>query len=292
MGLTRSVAVGLCAVLLSFTTARAVGAADTWTEVKSPHFTVWSMWGWCDSHAGVAVRADSQCDDHPVPVGEGRSRLKPMVVIAAKDEPAMKALAPKYWEQRGGIRPGSVWVSGADRHYIDPCRSSRGRHQFRQSLHQFVIFVCEPDHRGQFQSPAAAVVLERPRRRVEQHDRAQQLHPARPPHSLASGRTTARSAIFLEATREHHGRISRYVRESGRERFDAPGLGVRPSADVWRERQVPDRHQPLLLSSRRRQGCRRGIRGNDGPVSTLESSFASYINSSLYITNAPRWTGR
>jgi tetratricopeptide (TPR) repeat protein len=30
----------------------------------------------------------------------------------------MRALAPEFWEQRGGIRPASVWITGADQHYL------------------------------------------------------------------------------------------------------------------------------------------------------------------------------
>ncbi|MGH9309354.1 MAG: hypothetical protein ACRD1U_08280 [Vicinamibacterales bacterium] len=43
---------------------------------------------------------------------------KPLRVIAVKDETAMRALVPQYWEQRGGIKPASVWTSGADQHYL------------------------------------------------------------------------------------------------------------------------------------------------------------------------------
>ncbi len=41
---------------------------------------------------------------------------KPMLVLGVKDEEGMKALAPRYWEQKGGVRPVSVWVSGLDQH--------------------------------------------------------------------------------------------------------------------------------------------------------------------------------
>jgi tetratricopeptide (TPR) repeat protein len=43
---------------------------------------------------------------------------RPVVVIAAKDENTMRALAPEYWERRGGTRPGSVFVSAPEAHYI------------------------------------------------------------------------------------------------------------------------------------------------------------------------------
>src|SRR5581483_8399981 len=43
---------------------------------------------------------------------------KPLLVIAVGDEAGMKTLAPQFWEQRNGVRPASVFVSGLDRHYV------------------------------------------------------------------------------------------------------------------------------------------------------------------------------
>src|SRR4029077_13640300 len=93
-------------------------AERAWVEVKSPHFTVASheseraarnvawqleqmrgviqrLWGW--------ARVDT---------------AKQIVVLAVADEASMKALAAQYWEQKGGVRPGSVFVEGPDRYNI------------------------------------------------------------------------------------------------------------------------------------------------------------------------------
>jgi Flp pilus assembly protein TadD len=43
---------------------------------------------------------------------------RPVLILTARDEDRMKVLAPKYWEQRGGIHPSSVSVTGADRYYV------------------------------------------------------------------------------------------------------------------------------------------------------------------------------
>jgi tetratricopeptide (TPR) repeat protein len=44
---------------------------------------------------------------------------KPVLVLAAKDEASMKALAPAFWEKNGrDDRPTSVAITGVDRHYI------------------------------------------------------------------------------------------------------------------------------------------------------------------------------
>lgn len=112
---SRSFLLAVCLVMFW----SAVGqAADDWIEVRSPHFTVVSNAGeratrtlvWQLEQVSSAMKALWSW---------ARVDLnKPLCVIAVKDENSMRRLAPEYWEDRGGIRPASVWVSGADRHYL------------------------------------------------------------------------------------------------------------------------------------------------------------------------------
>jgi tetratricopeptide (TPR) repeat protein len=113
---TRTALVLVVSIVVSWT-AR-TRAADQWIEVKSPHFTV-------ISNAGdrAAQRLAWQLEQ----VRSAMQGLwawaridldRPMCVIAVKDEGSMRQLAPGYWEERGGIRPASVWVSGPDQHYL------------------------------------------------------------------------------------------------------------------------------------------------------------------------------
>jgi TonB family protein len=110
--------VGLLLGLLLVTPCASLAAERPWIEVKSPHFLVIS-----DSNEKTAravawqfeqVRAAIQNVWPWVRIDVG----KPLLVIAVRDEASMKAIAPKYWEERGGVRPASVFVTGADRHYI------------------------------------------------------------------------------------------------------------------------------------------------------------------------------
>jgi tetratricopeptide (TPR) repeat protein len=93
-------------------------AARPWVEVKSPHFTVIS-----DAGDKSARRVAWQFEQ----VRAVLLRLwpwahvsagKPVMVFAARDEATLKTLAPKFWEQKGGMRPSSVFVTGRDRHYV------------------------------------------------------------------------------------------------------------------------------------------------------------------------------
>ena len=93
-------------------------AADAWIEIKSPNFVVLS-----NASERRARDVAWQFEQIRAALLAGwpwaRPRLdRPVYVVAAKDEATMKALAPQYWEQRGSIRPDSVFVTAADRHYI------------------------------------------------------------------------------------------------------------------------------------------------------------------------------
>jgi hypothetical protein len=123
MSAPRAVAPGVSAITALLTVMWMVGAgvaeaADTWVRVTSPNFTVVSnagekrvrdvAWQFEQIRAAITtiwpwVKGDLD---------------RPVLVVAAKDENTMKLLVPQYWEQRGGLRPDSVFVTGPDRHYV------------------------------------------------------------------------------------------------------------------------------------------------------------------------------
>lgn len=93
-------------------------AADTWVEITTPHFTVISNasekrarnMGWqFEQVQAVLTRI--------WPWARG-SFDKPLVVYAVKDERSMRALAPEFWEKRGGVNPTSIFLSAPEAHYI------------------------------------------------------------------------------------------------------------------------------------------------------------------------------
>src|SRR5438874_3134376 len=95
-----------------------VRAAEQWIEVKSAHFIVTS-----NSGQGSATTLAWQLEQIRSAIAAlwpwARLDLpKPLTVIAVKDENAMKALAPGYWERKGGVHPASVWVGGVDQNYL------------------------------------------------------------------------------------------------------------------------------------------------------------------------------
>ena len=93
-------------------------SADQWIEVKSANFAVVSNAS--DSQTRKLVWQLEQLRGAMVALWPwAKADLnKPLSVIAVKDEASMRALAPEFWEQRGSVRPASVWVTAPDQHYL------------------------------------------------------------------------------------------------------------------------------------------------------------------------------
>lgn len=105
-------------VLGWFMAAAPCRAADQWIEVKSAHFTVMSNAG-----QGSARNLAWQLEQIRSALGVLWPWVhldldRPFVVIGAKDEASMKALAPRYWEGKNSDRPTSVWSSDAAGYYL------------------------------------------------------------------------------------------------------------------------------------------------------------------------------
>jgi tetratricopeptide (TPR) repeat protein len=112
-------AIAVISLTLTFLlSTHAAAAPESWFEIKSPHFTVWAtandgntrtlVWQLEQVRSALATLWPWAKVDLP----------KPIVVLAVKDENGIRALAPEFWERKGGVRPVSVWVSGADRDYM------------------------------------------------------------------------------------------------------------------------------------------------------------------------------
>lgn len=108
----------VCLMILAVAPLHARVAVDSWMEMKSGHFTTWSnasdrqtrdlLWQFEQVRFAIATLWPWTRLDF----------AKPMLVFMVNDEASMKALAPEYWEQKAGVRPVSVWVTGGDQHYM------------------------------------------------------------------------------------------------------------------------------------------------------------------------------
>jgi tetratricopeptide (TPR) repeat protein len=114
---TRPVVLFMLAVLV-LASARPARAADKWIEIKTQNFTVVSNDREGDAR-DIAFQFEQFREAIRLAFPWAQVQLdRPVHVIAVKGEPSMKALAPQYWEMRGGTRPASVFMTTADAHRI------------------------------------------------------------------------------------------------------------------------------------------------------------------------------
>jgi hypothetical protein len=112
----------LCLVIAAVTAVlllvNSVHAQRAWIEVRSSHFVVVSE-GDERAARNVAWQFEQvRLALNKVWAWAGAPADRPVHVFALRNEDAMKAMAPKYWETRDGIRPTSVYVTAPDRHYV------------------------------------------------------------------------------------------------------------------------------------------------------------------------------
>ena len=105
-------------IALILTHARATAAADPWREVKSAHFTITS-----NASEGSAKTIAWQLEQIRSAIATLWPWAKvdvnrPLSIFVVKDEAALKALAPMYWERKGGVRPATFWTAGVDQIYL------------------------------------------------------------------------------------------------------------------------------------------------------------------------------
>ncbi len=131
------------AVATLFAGMPAGAAAEQWIEVKSPNVTVVSSAGggptrtlaWQLEQVRVAVKtlwpwATVDLD-------------RPFTVLAVDDETGMRALAPRFWEGRGGVRPASVWVAAPDQYFlaIRTDQQAEGTHNINPHASAYFMYV-------------------------------------------------------------------------------------------------------------------------------------------------------
>ena len=128
-------------ILCSLSAARAMAAADTWFEIKSPNFTVLANAN--DGSTRTLIWQFEQIRNVAKTLWPWMQAdlPKPLTIIAVKDEKSMRALLPWHWEQKGGVRPGSVWVSGPDSHYIAIRADMRDRDDVQINPHTSAYFA-------------------------------------------------------------------------------------------------------------------------------------------------------
>ncbi len=93
-------------------------SGKTWTEVKSPHFTVIT---------DGAVKQGRSVARHFEQIREVFRTLSPklrvdpsdpVVILAVRNENDLRVLLPAYWATRGHMHPAGVFLAGPERNYV------------------------------------------------------------------------------------------------------------------------------------------------------------------------------
>ncbi len=116
-------------------------AADRWIEVRSPHFVVVSNAG-----EKEARRIAEHFEIFRSVVQRALPKLRvdpgqPFIIMAAKNESALKLLIPQYWEKKGNVHPTGVFVAGQDKHYIALRLDTESENPYHVIYHEYVHLV-------------------------------------------------------------------------------------------------------------------------------------------------------
>ena len=112
-------------------------AADTWTEVKCPHFRV-------ESNAGEK-EARKICDQfesfrlifHGAFPTLRTDPGQPITIIAAKNENTMKEFLPEEYEDKGHIHHTGMYQSGPEKHYVVLRLNVEGDRPYHTLYHEY-----------------------------------------------------------------------------------------------------------------------------------------------------------
>jgi tetratricopeptide (TPR) repeat protein len=112
-------------------------AIDPWVEVRSAHFVVASNAGESDARRIAAeferVRAIFRGAFPKFRVDPAQ----PIVILAARDEATMKAIAPDEWGSEGHIRPSGLFHSDGEKDYVVLRLDGEGTTAFHTIYHEY-----------------------------------------------------------------------------------------------------------------------------------------------------------
>ncbi len=144
-------------------------------EVRSPSFTVVSdgsekdarQWSFGSSRCARSSRRSGR--------GSRVATVRPVTILAVRDEESLRALLPGFWEKKGTFHPAGLFVSAPERSWValrmDVARFPRGRRRLGQPVSRRLPRVRPP--RPPPELRLAAGLAERGARRVlGKHDRS------------------------------------------------------------------------------------------------------------------------
>jgi len=111
---------------------------NSWVEIRSPHFTVFS-----DAGEKQARRATHDFEKFHAVIRSFIPSLQvnpsiPTIVFAAKNEGTLKSLLPQYWAEKGRARPSGIFVGGAEKNYVALRLDLEDDYRYHVIYHEYV----------------------------------------------------------------------------------------------------------------------------------------------------------
>lgn len=114
---------------------------DTWFQVDSPHFTVFS-----NGSEKQARRMAREFEQMRLLFEKGASKLRldsgsPIYVIAARDEGTMKRLFPQYWEHGGHVKPAGLFARFWEKSFAVVRLDAVGEDAYQTVYHEYIHYL-------------------------------------------------------------------------------------------------------------------------------------------------------
>jgi TPR repeat protein len=93
-------------------------AAEAWVEVRSPSFAVVSDGSEKDARQVAQQFEQVRALLQEVWPWARVDTVRPVTILAVRDEGGLRALLPAFWEKKGSIHPAGVFVSAPDRSWV------------------------------------------------------------------------------------------------------------------------------------------------------------------------------
>src|SRR6266481_4560697 len=130
---------GLLALCMLLPCGGAAGSdrPDTWIQVRSPHFVVAS-----DVGEKRARRIAQQFEQlrrvfHSSFPSFRADPGQPILIVAVKDEEAMKEWLPQYWEEKGHLHPSGLYAGQEDKHFVLLRMDSTEENPYHTICHEY-----------------------------------------------------------------------------------------------------------------------------------------------------------
>ena len=114
-----------------------VRADDKWIEVRSAHFTVYTPASEKEGRKIADQFEQIRALFHAALPGLRIDTPQPILILAVKNEKAMKEMMPEDWEVKGHAHPAGLYQKGLDKDYIVMQLDTPGANPYHVLYHEY-----------------------------------------------------------------------------------------------------------------------------------------------------------